>query len=559
MRNESKERSSHPKISALESRCQLWLERHTNGIAALLLAGGFVARIQSASGTFLNPDEAQHFLVANRASLALAYKSSLTLAHPPLLIFVLYFWRIFGNSELVLRMSSVLAGILFCWLFFKWLDVILGHTEALLGLVFVALLPPLVSLSSQVRQYSLLLLFMTLAAYTFERSLAKNSALLMALFSISLYLAMLSHYSALFFTASIGVYAVLRFTTQRFPMKVIFTWIAGQACALGLFIFLYRTHISKLKGSSVAQEAAEGWLRRSYFHRGQDHLFLFILGRTFGIFQYIFGNLAIGDVMGLLFVGGLVLLVRHENENIQRDRIAPALWQLLIFLLLPLALNCAAALAGAYPFGGTRHSVFLVIFCVAGISFFLASIFKQKTVRSFATALVIVAACALFVMPHQPYMTRSDQSRSQMERSLSFIQERIPQTTPIFIDVQTRMLLGYYLCRDQQTSAEAPAQNFEVLQCGGYQLITANVWLLDADTFQDWWNKMIRTYDLKSGDNIWVVQEGWGADVASKLKSEKIDFKNLKINSFGRNIQIFQLTVGQSALKAQLSSVAGAT
>jgi Dolichyl-phosphate-mannose-protein mannosyltransferase len=575
LRNRPREEPSS-QGAALQERWDVWIRYHSNEIAGMILALGFLVRVWAASGIFLNPDEAQHFLVANRTSLALAYKSSLTLAHPPLLIFVLYFWRYLGDSELVLRMSSIIAGILFCFVFFKWLEIIIGRKAALLSLTFVCLLPPLVSLSAQVRQYSLLLLFMALAAYLFERALAEDSARLMVPFSISLYLAMLSHYSAMFFTASIGIYAVIRLAEKQYSKKLILTWLLSQAGSLALFIFLYRTHISKLKGSSLAEQATEGWLRRSYFHPSQDHVLLFIVGRTFGVFQFIFGHLVIGDVMGLCFIGGVVLLLRvgtaalgcpggrkpaAEFASTQQPgaelrsagqpgaavptRARPAGWQLAMFFTLPFALNCVAALLGSYPFGGTRHSVFLVVFALAGISFFIAEISRLGTAGSLAVALIIVGACAAFGTPHQPYMTRADQSRVQMERSLAFIQQQIPHSVPLFVDVQTRMLLGYHLCREQQTSAEAPHSDFEVLQCGGYQLIVANVWSFDAATFPDLYTEMIRTYGLRPGDTVWVVQEGWGVGIDQKLSAGTPEFRNLNIESFGNNIQLFKLTVGQ--------------
>ncbi len=526
----------------------IWLKQHSGPVALTVVAIGFLARVWAATGTFLNPDEAQHFLVANRTSLALAYNSSLTLAHPPLLIFVLYFWRNFGTSEFVLRMSSVLAGTLFCWLLFKWISTILGDQIALLSLIFVSLLPPLVSLTSQVRQYSLLLLFIALSGYLLERSLEKNSDPWMMFFSLSLYLAMLSHYSALFFTASIGVYALVRLVGGRFSLKIIFTWALGQVGALALVVFLYRTHISKLRGSSVADQATEGWLRRSYFHSGQEHVLPFIVGRSFGVFQFICGQLAIGVVMGLCFIAGIILLLHSRKHAGAAVGARPSHWQLAVFFILPFALNCVAALMGAYPFGGTRHSIFLVVFAVPGISLFLVKICRQRSVRSVATAVIIVAACAIFSQPHQPYMTRSDQSRAQMERSLAFVHQQIPQSVPLFVDVQTRMLLGYYLCRDQQSSVEAPHQDFEVLDCGGYQLITANLWMFEPDTFLNSWHEMIRTYGLKPGDSVWVVQEGWGTGVGPKLNAATPDFqnrefRNLKIASFGQNLQVFKLTV----------------
>src|SRR5271169_2732840 len=142
-----------------------WAHEHADLTAAIMTLLGFLARLWTASGTFLNPDEALHFRLANQLSLALAYKASLTAAHPPLLILLLYFWRALGTSELWLRLPSVLAGVVFCWMFYKWLSQAAGHLAGLIGLLFVALLPPIVLLGAEVRQYALLLAFLASAVY----------------------------------------------------------------------------------------------------------------------------------------------------------------------------------------------------------------------------------------------------------------------------------------------------------------------------------------------------------------------------------------------------------
>ncbi len=46
--------------------------------------------------------------------------------------------------------------------------------------------------------------------------------------------------------------------------------------------------------------------------------------------------------------------------------------QLGLFLLLPFVINAAAALVDLYPYGGTRHSAFLIPFAVAGVSLAIA-------------------------------------------------------------------------------------------------------------------------------------------------------------------------------------------
>src|SRR5580698_3743473 len=158
-----------------------WFETHSNLSALLIVTAALLVRLRAASGTFLNPDEALHYLLANQSSWRLAYQASLTNAHPPLLTFVLYFWRGVGTSEFVLRLPSVIAGTAFCWIFFKWLSRILGPVAGFIGLILVSFLPPMIELAAEVRQYALLLFFLVASAYLLERALAENSAAVMLL------------------------------------------------------------------------------------------------------------------------------------------------------------------------------------------------------------------------------------------------------------------------------------------------------------------------------------------------------------------------------------------
>ena len=68
-----------------------WLQKHATLWAFVITLLGFLARLWMASGTFLNPDEALHFRLANQLTLPLAYRAGLTASHPPLLYFILYF------------------------------------------------------------------------------------------------------------------------------------------------------------------------------------------------------------------------------------------------------------------------------------------------------------------------------------------------------------------------------------------------------------------------------------------------------------------------------------
>jgi 4-amino-4-deoxy-L-arabinose transferase-like glycosyltransferase len=542
-RMSSPHQQSIRRASSAESRPQ----DRTDLAAAFILLFGLLARIWAASGTFLNPDEALHFRLANQPSWLLAYRQSLTASHPPLLTFILYFWRMLGTSELWLRMPSILAGVAFCWMFYKWLRNAAGDLAGLIALIFVSFLPPVILLSAEIRQYALLLAFLASALYFLDDSFAKNSSGRMVAFSVCLYLAMLSHYSAFWFAAALGIYALIRLFSERFSAALKTTWAIGQIGALALAIFLYKSHISKL-GVGESRTALQGWmsdffLRRSYFDAAHDNPLLFLVAHSFGVFQYFFGQLAIGDVMGLFFLIGVAMLFRGGEFKDQQM----ASRRLGILLLLPFAVAAVAALAHVYPYGGTRHIAFLIIPGVAGVSVALAGLAAHRWERGLAAAAFIVVVCVAFGKTRPPSMDRADQSRRHMTAAIDFLNKNVKPNDLIFTDYQTDLILGHYLCRQRPISFDAAPPTFEQFSCAGYRVVSQDYkgWQFWAPNFSQEWQRLVSDYRLKPGDSVWIVQAGWGTYLPQDLQRQFAEFRNLRFESFGKNILIFKLTVGQ--------------
>jgi Dolichyl-phosphate-mannose-protein mannosyltransferase len=518
-------------------------------LAALIITLlSVLARLWTASGTFLNPDEALHFRLANQVSLNLAYKASLTAAHPPLVILLLYYWRALGTSELWLRLPSVLAGAVFCWMFYKWLSKAAGSLAGLIGLLFVAFLPPVIQVGAEVRQYSLLLAFLASALYFLDEAFAERSTSRMAAFTFCLYFAMLFHYSAFLFAAALGIYALFRIFTERPPVRLVAAWAIGQLGALALAVFLYKTHLSKL-GVGDSRTTLQGWmsdayLRRSYFDPVHDNALKFLVGHSFGVFQFFFGQLAVGDVMGFVFLVGIALLLR--GKRLGDDRVSSR--RLGLFLLLPFAIASGASLAHVYPYGGTRQIAFLIIPAVAGVSVAIACLAAGRWTRGLAIAAVVIMACVVFGKPRQPWMDRPDQSRANMAKAMDFVTKNIDPSGLIFTDYQSDLILGHYLCRQRPIFFDAAPANFEQFHCEGYRIASTDyktAWMLWADDFPREWQRLVQAYNLKPGDPVWVVQAGWGVDLPEDLRKHYAEFHDLRFESFGKNIKIFKMMVGQ--------------
>jgi Dolichyl-phosphate-mannose-protein mannosyltransferase len=510
-----------------------------------LLAIGFLLRLWQASKTFLNPDEALHFLTANKTSWGLTAKASLTISHPPLLVLLLHAWRSLGTSELMLRLPSILAGTLFCWLTYKWSAMLFRDSVVWIIFILALFVPSSIDLSTEIRQYALLLGFAMGSAYLLELALAKKSMPAMLFSCVCLWLAICSHYSSFLFAAALGSYAIVRMLKDHPPLEIFAVWAAGQAVALGLCCFFYVIHISRLGQSYGGANAAQGWmanayLGNSYFVPGKINPLLFIFARTGGVFQYVFGQSAIGDLGFLLFVIGMVLVFRKPALGSLSSR------HLGILLLAPFAFNCAAALARAYPYGGTRHSAFLLPFALAGVGVALGHFLQNRAWLGIILALGIALVCNLFPNHRLPYMSSQDQRRENMQAALVFMRQEIAPGEIIFADYQTSLMLDHYLCDQRPVAPDHSVPGFISYECGGHRVIATdwNTVVFTARSFYDQWQLLVKKYNLSPGTRVWVAHMGWSTYLALELG--KFPEFHLAPHFFGNRIQIFDLTVGQS-------------
>ncbi len=511
-------------------------------IAAALVGLGFCWRVWLAQATFFNTDEAWHYSVANQDSLVAAYKASLTLAHPPLMVFVLYFWRHLGTSDVMLRLPGVLARTVFCWVFYKWLTVLFGRTAGWCGLILAAFLPPMIALSAELRQYSWMLMFAFSAAYFLERALDRNSARMMLLSSVCLYLAMLSHYSAFLFAASLGIYAILRMLSQRPAASVIAYWGAGQALGVGLAAILYETHIAKLSAvypvARPLDRFGDFYLSDWYFHAGRDRLLPFLYRGTFGVFRFTFGQTALGQIAALLFIAGVAMLIRRGSSATGRP---PRL--IAVLLLIPFVLNWVAVIAGLYPYGRTRQCIFLGVFGLAGVSFAVSKIARNRAGPAAAVALGMVVMCQVFgTLQGRDMLPLAEQRHEHMDQALQFIRGNISPEDVILTDRATSFQLRHYLCRQGALNVDRSADGFEFFHCDDRRIVAtgANDGALTVETLVAKLQDMKSIFGLNS-ETVWIVQGGWASGLGEALHGRSPEFSELQIHPFGRYLEVFKL------------------
>lgn len=466
--------------------------------AALAVIGvGLVAQFGAMRGRYLGPDEALHVSVAAGRDLIDVYLESRATAHPPLFFLLLHFWLRLGRSEFFLRLLPAIFGAAFLWFLYRWSVRVFGRTAGLFALLVAALSPVLLPLSAEVRGYSLLLFLSAAGLAEFEDAVDADSPARMAASFLLFSLAILTHYAALFIVLSLAVYAPLRLRNGRNSSKVLAVWAVAQAGAAVLYLFLYLTQVRTLQGSKQAVEAMTGWLGTGYFHPGQESVLPFLAHRWTEVFLYFFGSpwvAAVAFVMAL--TGGLLLVVRRR----------PA-----VFLLaLPWFLGLAAGVLGRYPFGGTRHSLYLVPFVSAAIGVALSAVAAGRLWPALAVSVVSVPL--LWATPAQAG------SSVQMNAAMEQLRRRAPVESLLLVDSQTSAVLRYYLNRDG---------------LGSYLVVRSPMWAPDSRTFGDEVERMIRVHRLSAGQRFWIIRVSSDFDASRELARRFSSAASLSVSRFG--------------------------
>ncbi|MFO7992137.1 MAG: glycosyltransferase family 39 protein [Thermoplasmata archaeon] len=251
---------------------------HTSMI--ILLGVSFVLRIYNLSGESLWLDEI-YSLERAKLSLTQIYEVS----YRPLYFFFLHFWlRIFGTSELALRIPGVIFGVLSVFVLYKIGKLLFDERIGLLSALILALSQFHVWQSQEVRMYSMLAFFSALSMFYFLIMVKKEwSRLRAAGYLISSVL--------LFYTHPFGIFIIVAQNTFLFTFVMskeskikpsIKKWVMLQTVLFASFIPLLAGYLGKAR--SIQSGEGLGWISEPtvitiirVFIRYSGHVLLFIL------------------------------------------------------------------------------------------------------------------------------------------------------------------------------------------------------------------------------------------------------------------------------------------
>jgi len=504
-------------ISALE-RAEELLNRRARIVGGIVALCGLVWRLYYGSDFYLNPDEAMHYTVAadNWHGLIGFYRNATRLFHPPLFIPVLQGMLIFGRSEWILRLVPTISGALFPCFIALWVQRLTGNVAALCAQLLLTFSPALISLSAEVRGYTLAFLFLSICLLLLEEALEHGSTRYMAWFHVFLCFAILTEYCVAWFAASLGVYALLRLWTRSASRSLRTTWILGQVGALSLYVFLYFTQIARPSPDAGLAGVYSTWLHEA-FPQSHEHVLEFALKGTYRQFGYMLQIRLLAVIGAIAFPFGLYRVWRDKSP----------LHALL--LVLPFCVACLGAIFYLFPYGDTRHTAFLGISIPAVLGTSIARVSGNRMLPISIVALPMIFIWNTLSPDSSLTIPRYRHHLSAMHEAVQFLGTDVPPGSVVVTDVGTDLMLGYYLgCPD--FVYDGTVEPFRMRQCARLQFVIAPTFEFGGMT--DLRNTLAHVqakYHLERP--VWVVAGGFGIHVANPVS---------EVRPFGQTMAIFK-------------------
>ena len=305
------------------------------------IAGVFM-RIWGLWNYAFNPDEVMLSFVADANSFSSLWEGIKGQTNAPLMYVVLHLLIMLSKNEMLLRCISLIPGAGLIFIFYLLGKKVSGTVSGITMAFLCAFGYGAVQMSQVVRPYSLLLLFLSGALYFFVSRLEKPKKKYLFGYSLCMLLAIATHYPAVMFFAAIGCVWLLRSIIEKKPPAEYRSLIMAHLPPLALFCILYSFHISyHLGGGGVY-----GTIKETYLAPLFPQTFLGFMNNIRDFFGYLFlpPYATLSAVLSLL---GIIAL-----WNTSRRVLAAT-------IVLTFAITIIFTIIKLFPFGGSRHSIYL--------------------------------------------------------------------------------------------------------------------------------------------------------------------------------------------------------
>jgi hypothetical protein len=409
----------------------------------LLLLGivlvGAGLRVGDFSTYWLNPDEGIYHALAATPEWSDFWAEVAVNAHPPLFYLTLRGLAAVGGDPEWLRLPALLFGCLAIPAAFLAVRPLLGPVAGLLAAAAVAVAPGLVVQSQLVRPYAMLVALLGFGLYFLLRYLEGGRRSDWVACTLLLLASVLTHYAAIMAEAALALTLLGGVLLGRVP-RARLPSLAGALAPAGLaFVGLYSLHLAP----NFLSDKAPLWLGGAGLSLAYPHLFhdslLELWGGVVGVHHYLFGP-RLGAVATLLFLIGLGSLSWRRAFGIPG------------FALAALLLAGGLSVLERYPFGASRHSLYLAVALVpcvaAGLHFLLVRRAREAVVAGALLLLLAVFPAPLRSLLGTPPLRITPEKVTPHEvarRYADLVASARGEKAVLVLDKQTYFMLMPYL------------------------------------------------------------------------------------------------------------------
>lgn len=529
--------NSFPDVSSSTST-PLDLLRRYRGVTALTAAAVFI-RLSGLSEWWLNPDEGIYYSLITRRTFEGFWQEVLSNAHPPL-----YYLLLRGLGSVtwdfsILRAFSVFSGavgVAGVWAVARSLtsevrDETRGIAAGFIAAFVVAFAPTPVQMSQVMRPYALQTALLAWALFFLLEQLRKPAGRELAAYLVLSSLALLTHYSSVLAMGVFGLLVVAEGARRGFRDADWQRLAAWHLLPAGLVAGLYFFHLRPLAASALADEALDGWLSPFMIH-GPSDVWLSLLG-----FQHHLAGPWLRGPLALLLLSAIGLAVYRRNVRVVTVAVGA------------LAVAMVAALAGAYPFGATRHSAWVTVFVVPALGWFVATLLETGTEATRRRALLGLAGLLVLGGPIGTFMGADRARWAPTERVLrdSYLRAMLPELDPssepelmVMSDQTFNLLLPFYPAERENAVFATDSSAFHFAY-GERRILVSRTWAFlslengrPATDFQSFLQRSADDFQelgLRRRDRLMFVDGGWGLPVAVQIQQATSSGSPLVVSS----------------------------
>jgi hypothetical protein len=200
------------------------------------------------------------------------------------------------------------------------------------------------------------------------------------------------------------------------------------------------------------------------------------------------------------------------------------------------------AVAGVYPYGGSRHDVLLAVFAFPGVAIGLDRLRIGKLEAAWSKPALVALGLVLsnlFPSPTGPYIRPRNQRRELIEQAIASLRS-LPPGSMVVTDAQGAAVLNYYFCPEPALPFGRGAASLVKLPCGeDYVLLAPHSEAgLDRERFPELLAEAWRA--APDARSLNLFEAGWIDDKQAEWLEELRALGGAPEN-FGPNILIWRI------------------